>query len=134
MYFEGGSVGYSNGEISEHSECLVRLDAPESKVVRDFMDSQEKVLVGCAADGICNEHKKKGGRAQVSEADCCGKLEEDNREDDPFRQRLVAHKFRDLWVAWSVGACIGRRNSTHLGMSFHDGQSSGTMWLLCHQP
>jgi hypothetical protein len=38
----------------------------------------------------------------VSKADCRGKLEKNNSEDNPFCQWLVAHKFHDLWFDWSI--------------------------------
>lgn len=49
---ERNGIRDADGQVGEHGEKLVCLDTAKGKVVRDLMDSQEKIVVRCAANSI----------------------------------------------------------------------------------
>lgn len=54
---EGGAVGDANGQVGEDGEDAVSERRAEGQIVRDLVDGQEEVLVGCGADDVGGEEE-----------------------------------------------------------------------------
>lgn len=57
-YSEGCTVGYANWDVGEDGEEAVRGGRAEGEVMRDFMDGEEEVLVGCCTDDVGGEEER----------------------------------------------------------------------------
>ncbi len=93
---ECGAVGDADGEVREYGKEPVGERRAEGKVVGDFVDGEEEVLVGGRADDVGCEQEwpgEDGGRAEEVGA---GYLERDDCEDDVFGQWLGTAELGDL--------------------------------------
>lgn len=96
---EGDRIWNAYRKVGEHGEKFVRFDTTESKVVRDLMDSEEKIVVGSPANSIRSQNKRERNWVSAKNADeepRCEKLERDHAKHNVFRHGLVSHKFCDL--------------------------------------
>lgn len=96
---EGDRIWNTDGKVCEHRKELVRFYTAKSEVVRNLMDSEEKIVVGCSANSICSQDKRERNRMSSKNTDeepRSEKLDRDHSKHDVFCQGLVSHEFRDL--------------------------------------
>jgi hypothetical protein len=71
-------------------------DALERKIMSNFVNSEEKIVVGRGANYVCSE-KESGGRGPgVPEKKRSEQLDRHHRKNNPFCYWFVSHKFSDL--------------------------------------
>lgn len=95
-HFEGCGVRDADGKVSEDSECLVGKEGAKGEVVGDFVDGEEEVLVGGAAEDVGGGEELPMQRMRVPQKPRGAQLRADDEENDPLGQWLVAHELRDL--------------------------------------
>jgi len=52
-HLEGRKVGYTDGNIGKHGQPFICGNSLEGKVMCDLVNSEEKIVVGSAANSIC---------------------------------------------------------------------------------
>lgn len=69
-YSEGSTVWDTDGEIGKDGEEAIGEAGFESEIMGDFVNGEEKVLIGGCANDVCSEEK--GPRDGVSVAEAIG--------------------------------------------------------------
>lgn len=65
-YTKRSIVRNANGKVGEDGQRTIELGRFRGQVVRDFMDSQEEVLVGSSADDVGGQEKGPGKEGRVA--------------------------------------------------------------------
>jgi hypothetical protein len=95
-YPEGSRVRNSNGQVGENSQHAVRKRRLESQIVRDLMNSQEKVLVRRRANNVGSHKCLPRQERRVAQGIGAEELQADYAEDDGDGQDLRTAEFEDL--------------------------------------
>jgi hypothetical protein len=115
-YSERGRVGNANWQVRDNSEKTVCETRLEGKVVRDFVNGQEQVLVGGSTNDVGREPEAPGPERSVAEEIGTGALKAYHGEDKGNCQGLGSAQFE------------------HLGVCLDDGHTARTVRLLCVRP
>jgi hypothetical protein len=97
-YSERGRVGDADWQVRDDSEKAVCETRFERKVVRDFVNGQEQVLVGGGSNDVGREPKAPGPERSVAEEVGTGALEAYHGEDQGNCQGLGSAEFEHLRV------------------------------------
>ena len=119
-HLEGSGIRNADGQIGENGEQLVGRYSSECQVVGYLVNCEEQILVGRSADGICESDELPAERTRVAEGYSDRKLERDDGEHNPFRERFVAHEFGDFRVCGHN--CLSTRT---MGLFGHDPEEVG---------
>lgn len=95
-YSERGRVRNADGQVGDDSKQAVRQTRLECEVMRDFMDGQEKVLVGSGTNDVGGEPESPGPERSVAEKVGTCALEAYHCEDKGNCQRLGSAQFEHL--------------------------------------
>ena len=56
-HFEGSGIWNADGKVCKYSQKFIRRDGSEGKIMGDFVDSEEEIVVSCPSDGISREEE-----------------------------------------------------------------------------
>lgn len=114
---ERGSIRYPNRQIRQDSQRLILPNLRKRQIMRNLMDGQKQIMVGCSTDEIrCrNEHPTVPfDIGEPNNADI--KLEGYDEENHVFGEGFIAHEFG------------------HLGMFLHDFETARAVRFFCVDP
>jgi len=133
--FEQRTVRNADRQIGDDGKGLVELDILEGQVVGNLVNGEEEILVRRAANRVRSQQELPGQWIRVAQQERRCQLNRNDQKDDPFRERLVSHKFRDLQ---NTGHQLTFRrykpHKTNLWMSLQYFHAPRAVWLFSHEP
>lgn len=116
-YLESHGIRNGDREVGKYREKLICLDTLECQVMRDLMDGEEEIMVRSRSDNVRRQDEDRGQRVRIPKQESSCQLDGDNEQDDPFRERLIAHQLGDLraefsWVARVFVAAENQRRAS----------------------
>ena len=95
-----GRIWNSDGEVCEDGEQSIEDACSESKVMTDFMNGEEKILICSSSNNVGCEQESPGEDRGIFKEVCADNLEKDDGGNQVFGQRFRAAQLEDFLMGF----------------------------------